>query len=247
MRKYILMLGLALSLQASLASCSAEQQPEAKAKPSQSPEQQIRAAHTDWPIKGVNVSPIDGLYEVQVGDQIAYSDASGRYVIHSGHMIDMNAKKDLTQARLEELNKVDWSILPLDKAVVSGDPDATTRLAVFTDPECPFCRNLEKMLKDVHGVKVYTFLFPLTSIHPNARAKAEAIWCDKDQHAMLQKIMLENFIPEKSDCATPIDDLEKLAGELSIHGTPALIAGDGRRMSGAPRTVEALQEWLAKK
>jgi thiol:disulfide interchange protein DsbC len=64
---------------------------------------------------------------------------------------------------------------------------------------------------------------------------------------MLQKVMLENFVPKATSCKTPIDAIAKVAAKLNIHGTPAIIASDGRRMSGAPRTAEALTGWIANK
>jgi len=208
---------------------------------------QIRKALSTVPIVAIKASPIPNLYELQVSNQIFYSDASGRYLMRGGHILDMQAQKDLTQQRLEDINRVDWSTLPLDKAIVSGDLNAKKSIAIFTDPECPYCKGLEKTLKDVKGIKVYTFLFPLSSIHPHSRAKAEGIWCSKDQHKMLQKVMLEGFVPETTSCKTPIDDIAKVAATLNIHGTPAIIANDGRRMSGAPRTADALTSWIANK
>ncbi|MDQ6970902.1 MAG: DsbC family protein, partial [Mariprofundus sp.] len=173
--------------------------------------QQIRKALATVPIVAIKSSVIPHLYELQVGNQIFYSDASGRYLMRGGHILDMQEQKDLTQQRLEDINRVDWSSLPLDKAIVSGDTKAKKSIAIFTDPECPYCKGLEKTLKDVKGVKVYTFLFPLTSIHPNARAKAEGIWCSKDQHKMLQRVMLEDFVPKATTCDTPIDAIAKVA------------------------------------
>jgi len=208
---------------------------------------QIRKALPMVPIVAIHTSPMQGLYELQVRNQIFYTDPSGRYLMRGGHILDMQEQKDLTQQRLEDINRVDWNSLPLDKAIVSGDKNAQQSIAIFTDPECPYCKGLEKTLKDVKGVKVYTFLFPLTQLHPDARAKAEGIWCSKDQHKTLQKVMIDGFIPEKSSCKTPLDDIAKVAETLNIHGTPAIIAGDGRRMSGAPRTAQALTDWIAKK
>ncbi len=209
--------------------------------------EQIRKALPMVPIVAIKGSPMPGLYELQVGTQILYSDSTGRYLMRGGHILDMQAQKDITQQRLEDINRVEWSSLPLDKAIVSGDKHAKKSIAIFTDPECPYCKGLEKTLKEVKGVKVYTFLYPLTQLHPDARKKSEAIWCSKDQHKTLQKVMLDGFVPEKTSCKTPIDDIAKVATSLNIHGTPAIIAGDGRRMSGAPRTAQALTDWISNK
>jgi len=210
--------------------------------------EQIRKALPTVPIVAIKTSPMAGLYELQVRNQILYSDSSGRYLMRGGHILDSTKNfKNLTQQRLEDINRVDWSTLPLDKAIVSGDKNAKQSIAVFTDPDCPYCKGLEKTLNDVKGVKVYTFLLPLTQLHPKAYAKSEGIWCSKDQHVTLQKVMLEGFVPDKATCKTPLDDIAVVAKKLNINGTPALIASDGRRMSGAPRTAEALMDWIANK
>jgi len=193
----------------------------------------------------VNPSPISGLFEVRSGRNIFYSDADGSHFFIGGHMIDTEAKKDLTKARMEELNRIDWSALPLDKAVVSGDKDGKLKLAVFTDPECPYCRNFEKELAQLKGVQVYSFLFPL-NFHKHARGWSSAIWCSKNQHKMLTDIMVNNADPEAGTCDTPIDEIIALGKKLGISGTPTMIAGDGRLTSGA-KDVASLKAWLQEK
>ncbi|MDX8406635.1 MAG: DsbC family protein [Mariprofundus sp.] len=193
-------------------------------------------------VDAVQATPIPGLYEVRSGRNIFYSDADGSHFVIGAHIIDAVSKKDLTQARQEELNRVDWSVLPLDKAVISGDKDATLKLAVFTDPECPYCRKFEKNLEQLKGVKIYNFLFPL-SFHKHAKRWSSAIWCSKDQHKMMTDIMINNADPKAGSCATPIDEIIALAQKLGISGTPTLISGDGRLSPGGKPLAE-LNSWL---
>jgi len=196
-------------------------------------------------VDAVRPSPVVGLYEVQSGRNIFYSDADGSHFIIGGHVIDSIARKDLTKARMEEINRVDWSALPLDKAIVSGDKHATLKLAVFTDPECPYCRKFELELAKLKGVKVYSFLFPL-SFHKHAKDWATAIWCSKDQHKMMTDIMINNADPKAGTCKTPIDDIVALGKKLGITGTPTMIAGDGRLSAGGKGVAE-LKSWLQQK
>ncbi len=194
-------------------------------------------------ISAVHRSPIDGLYEVVAGRNIFYSDKTGHYLIAGGHIFDTSNRKDLTAVRLQEINRVDWKSLPLDKAIVSGDPKGVP-LAVFTDPDCPFCRKLEQTLQHLDGVKVYTFLFPLTQLHKHAEAHARAIWCASDRHEALLDIMLRNKKVAEGKCAAPIDELRSLGIRLGVSGTPTLIAGDGRIFAGL-KSAEELKRWLA--
>jgi len=203
----------------------------------------IKKAIPSLAIDAVRKAPIKGLYELQVGRNIYYSDKNGKHLISGGNIFEIESRRNLTRERLEEINRIDWSTLPLDKAIVSGDKKAKLKLAVFTDPDCPYCKKLENELKNLSGVKVYTFLYPLVQLHPQARAKSEAIWCSKDQHEMMLKVMLDNFIPEKATCATPLDDVAAIALKLNISGTPTMIAGDGRIASGG-KDAAALKAWL---
>ncbi len=205
----------------------------------------IQAAIPSLPITAVRQAPIAGLYELQVGRNIFYSDADGSHLISGGQIFDTATKHNLTRDRLEEINRMDWSTLPLDKAVVSGDPKGKLKLAIFTDPECPYCRKFEHELASVKGVKVYSFLFPL-SFHKHAKRWATAIWCSKDQHKTMTDIMLHDANPAAGKCATPLDDIAKLAKQLHITGTPTLISGDGRIASGGKSAAD-LMRWLERR
>jgi len=193
-------------------------------------------------IDAVRPSPIPGLFEVQSGRSIFYSNADGSYFVLGGHIIDTITKKDLTRARQEELNRVAWSVLPLDKAIISGDRHSKLKLAVFTDPECPYCRKFEKTLAKVRGVKVYSFLYPL-SFHKHAKRWATAIWCSKNRQKTMIDVMLNDANPAAGTCNTPIAGIAALGKKLGISGTPTLISGDGRISAGGKSAAE-LKAWL---
>lgn len=209
----------------------------------------IREANKNIPFLYIKpFDPIPGLYEAGIPDGrggkiIYYFDSSGKYIIN-GHIFDTTTRKDLTAARLEEINSIDWRKLPLDKAIVSGDPKGTP-VAIFTDPDCPYCKQLERELRNVKGLKIYTFLFPIEKIHPEARAKAEAIWCSKDQVKALHDVLIDGKTLDVPACENPVGDIIALGKELGIHGTPTLIAADGRKRGG---TMEAsrLMAWATR-
>ena len=200
----------------------------------------IRKALPDMPIKEISPTPISGVFELQIGEQIFYSDKTGRFLIN-GHMFNTKTKQDLTATRLAELSTISWSVLPLDKAIVSG-PENGLKMAVFTDPDCPYCKRLEEQLANIDGLRVYTFLYPLTTLHPNAYAKSESIWCAKDQHQAMVDVMTKGTVLPEATCKTPLDDIKKLAQELNVHGTPTIFASDGRKFGGLPLTQ--LKPWL---
>ena len=194
-------------------------------------------------VKGVAKSPIPGLYEVNLGAQILYSDASGDYVL-LGDLVDTRSHTNVTEARLSELNKVDFAALPFANAVKVVKGDGSRKIAVFADPNCPYCKQLETSLKQVDNITVYTFLFPILS--PDSTVKAKSVWCSADRGKAWEAWMIDKKAPSAAGtCDTAaLDKNIELGRVLGVTGTPTIILGDGRRLPGAV-PVEQLQKELA--
>lgn len=197
---------------------------------------------TDATIKGVAKTPIAGLYEVNLGREIIYSDANGEYLL-LGNIVETRTRKDLTQARIDELNKIDFASLPFANAVKVVKGDGTRQLAVFSDPNCGYCKRLETTLKEVNNVTVYTFLYPMLS--PDSKAKSKSIWCAADRAKAWHAWMLEHQAPSAAgNCdISALDKNLALGHKLNVTGTPTIFLPDGRRLPGAvpaERLTEAL-------
>ena len=68
-------------------------------------------------VESVSTTPVAGLYEIVVnGKQIAYTDATGQYML-VGDLIQTDIAKSLTEERKAVLNAVDFNKLPLDLAI----------------------------------------------------------------------------------------------------------------------------------
>jgi len=181
----------------------------------------------------VQPTQIPDLYEVFTGDQIVYTDAAGDRLI-LGPMVDTKSHENLTQARLNERGKIDFKTLPVAKAIKIVKGNGSRTFAVFSDPDCPYCQQLEKSLLNVTDTTMYVFLFPIAALHPQAPEKAHAIWCAPDRAAAWNKWMHEKALPPAKSCAgDPIDSLQKLGDELHINSTPTLFFSDGTRVAGA--------------
>ena len=129
---------------------------------------------------------------------------------------------------------VDVTKLPLKNAIVREKGNAQNALFVFTDPRCPFCKKLEAELAQLTDVLIYTFLTPLTSLHPDAKELSARIWCAKNQGKALEDVMIKGTeIESKAQCTTPLTENEKLMAELGIKGTPTLFFENGERVTGA--------------
>jgi len=182
-------------------------------------------------------SPIPGLYEVRSGTSVFYTDRNGDYVIR-GEMLDTRTRMNLTEARIAKLSNLDFSTLPLQDAIVSVRGRGTRKLAVFADPECSYCKQLEGMLQERDDITVYTFLMPI--LGPSSADKAKAIWCAQDKGGAWGAWMREGKLPAaRPDCDTSaLDRNLSFSSKQAIRGTPTLIFENGTRTSGAPTALQ---------
>ena len=195
-------------------------------------------------------SPVKGLWEVSIqsGERkgLLYLDTSKKYFIQ-GAIFDLSTKTNLTQDKLNELNKVDVTKIPLDDALVLGQKDAKYKVIIFTDPDCPYCEKLHKELHKIieqrPDIAFYIKMYPLP-FHKGADEKAKAIVCEKSM-ALLEDAFAKKALPAAKCDTTAIADNIKLAEKLGIRGTPAIILPNGIIIPGA-KDANSLIEMIDK-
>jgi thiol:disulfide interchange protein DsbC len=97
----------------------------------------------DMQVRGLHPSPLPGLYELDVGSELLYTNETGS-LIFAGRIVDTKSRQDLSSARWNELNAIDFDTLPFDLAIKTVRGDGSRKLAVFADPLSPYCRQLEQ-------------------------------------------------------------------------------------------------------
>ena len=198
----------------------------------------------DFPkIDEVSKTPIPGLYELRVGTDLLYSDEQGNYVIE-GSIIDTRTRANLTQAREDKLNAIDFASLPVKDAVVWKQGNGSRRIAVFADPNCGYCKKFEHELQEMKNVTVYTFLIPI--LGGDSPEKSANIWCAKDNTRAWREWMLDGKAPPRNmgACETPMARNLALSRKYKINATPAIIFEDGSRNPGVVSAQE-LEKRLA--
>ena len=191
-------------------------------------------------VDGVRATPMSGIFEVQVGMDLLYTDAQVDYVLQ-GSMIDAHARRDLTAERLEILQQVAFDSLPLEHAIKQVKGTGARQVAVFEDPNCGYCKQLHKTLEGVDNVTVYTFLFPILT--PDSTTRSRNIWCAADPAQAWKAWMLNGQEPAVAECETPIQTNLALGRKLKVQGTPALFFADGSRVNGS-LPLDALKKKL---
>jgi len=190
-------------------------------------------------INSVTKTPMNGLYEVRFGEtELLYTDAAGDYILQ-GVLVDLKAKRNLTQERMDQLSAIPFDQLPFKDAFTIKRGNGKRQIAVFEDPNCGFCKRFERDMMNVNDITLHIFLYPI--LGPDSTLKSKAIWCAKDRGRAFEDWMLnETPLDTKAvNCDTAaLDRNIEFGKKHRISGTPALFFTDGTRVPGAISAAE---------
>jgi thiol:disulfide interchange protein DsbC len=186
----------------------------------------------DVTVDSVTKTPYSGLYEIKIGGDIFYTDEKANYLF-LGNVIDLKTKKNLTKDRIDDINKVDISKLPLELAIKQVKGNGKRQLVIFEDANCGYCKKLRKELQKLDNVTIYTFMYDILS--PDSAVKSRNVWCSGDPATAWNELMVNGkSAPDApATCMTdPHEKVLKLGQELRITGTPTIFYKDGTRTPG---------------
>ncbi|MCC7547356.1 MAG: DsbC family protein [Burkholderiales bacterium] len=192
------------------------------------------AKFPDMPVQSVTRLPYLGLYEIVVGEDgdILYADEKVEYLV-DGNIISTAKMSNLTSERKRKLSSVPFDDLPLDLAFKRVKGKGERKMAVFSDPDCPWCRKLEGELAKLDNVTIYMFLYPIESLHPGAPEISKKIWCSPDRLKAWDDYMNRKVVPmADANCPNPVDKLVDYGRKKRVNGTPALVFANGERVGG---------------
>ncbi|TFW24505.1 DsbC family protein [Massilia arenosa] len=221
---------LALALSALMvASCVGAEQPSVETQIKKAVEPRLGDGAK---IESVKETPF-GLYELRVGGEILYTDKKGEYLI-VGNVYEAKTSRNLTRERIDEINRVKFSDLPLESAIKTVKGDGKRVIAIFEDPNCGYCKRLRQTtIKDLDNVTIYTFMYNILS--DDSFVKSANIWCAPDRAKAWDDWMISGKAAPAAPagCSTPNDKIVALGHKLRINGTPAIFFADGSRIPGA--------------
>lgn len=196
-------------------------------------------------VDSVTPIPMSGLYEIRVGNEVVYTDAKGDYLL-KGDIIDLRSHSNITAERVASLveaslPKVKLADLPLSSAIKIVKGNGKRTVVAFEDPNCGYCKRLEKSFENINDVTLYVFLYPI--LGDDSVTKAKAIWCAPNRAQAWQDWM-KNGTPlgTKTNCENPIQQNVELGEKLAVTGTPTMFFASGKRIPGAVGPDEVAQQ-----
>ncbi|MDD2913825.1 MAG: DsbC family protein [Gallionella sp.] len=187
-------------------------------------------------------TPYAGLYEIVIDDQLLYTDAQGQYLF-DGSVIDAKNRRDLSDERRRQLFAIDFDKLPLELAIKRVKGTGKRKLAYFTDPNCSYCKRLEKELTKINDITLYVFLYPILQ---GSEVFARNVYCARNPAKAWDDLMLGGIAPATAVCNAPLEKIMALGKKHHVQGTPNLIFSDGMQVPGY-LPADALEKRLNKK
>lgn len=185
----------------------------------------------DMQVESVSRTPFSNLYEVVLGGRILYTDDKASFLF-IGNLLDTRggSEKDLTRERGAQL-AAQALRKATDNAIKRVRGNGKRVLYTFEDPNCGYCRELQKELVKLTDVTIYTFLWPILS--PDSVEKSRAVWCSKDRAKAWDDLMSRGVAPQGgAKCDAPLDKNIELAQRFGARGTPAVFLADGSTIGG---------------
>jgi thiol:disulfide interchange protein DsbC len=207
-------------------------------------------------VKSVKPASSHGLHEVffekNGGFGIIFVDYGKKHLIQ-GPMIDLKTKEVVAAHEKEfpkpkQFSGVDPKLIPAQYAAVMGNPKGTKKIYVFTDPDCPYCRQLHPILQQLEklmpDLAINIMIFPIRQLHPQSYDKSRVVLAAKKRN-LLDKAFEGKELPKPKgdEGKAEVDAIIKFSEEQGINGTPMILLQDGKVYQG-PRTAEAMKKAL---
>ena len=180
-------------------------------------------------------SPVPGIYQVNVGAEVAYVTSDGRFLLE-GEIYDLTTNTNLTEktratARVDVLASVD----PNTMIVFSPENgEVKHTITVFTDVDCGYCRQFHRDIAEVNalGIEVHYLFYPRTGPDTESWAKAERVWCSADRNVALTRAKLGGSLPDATCGDTPVAAHYEFGHRVGLRGTPSIYSSSGEHLGG---------------
>lgn len=196
--------------------------------------------HPKLNIENIQTTDMKGIYSGSMDGQVVYVGEDAQHIL-VGSMYRLSDQKNLTKDLVLKQNSIDWKKLPLQDAVKSVRGNGKRQIAIFSDPNCPYCKQLETELSKLNDVTIYTFIYPIKN---QSIAVSKQVFCEKDSALAWSNLISKGIqLSSKKNCANPVDRNLSLGKSLGLNGTPAIIFSNGFKVMGSHPAQEIEKMW----
>jgi len=196
--------------------------------------------HPNLKIENIQATDMKGIYSGSMDGQVVYVGEDAQHIL-VGSMYRLSDQKNLTKDLVLEQNSIDWKKLPLQDAVKSVRGNGKRQIAIFSDPNCPYCKQLEAEINKLNDVTIYTFIYPIKT---QSIAVSKQVFCEKDPTLAWSNLISKGIQPSSNkSCANPIERNLSLGKSLGLNGTPAIVFSNGFKVMGVRSAPEIQQIW----
>ena len=196
--------------------------------------------HPKLKIENIQATDMKGIYSASMDGQVVYVGEDAQHIL-VGSMYRLSDQKNLTKDLVLKQNSIDWKKLPLQDAVKSVRGNGKRQIAIFSDPNCPYCKQLETELSKLNDVTIYTFIYPIKN---QSIAVSKQVFCEKDSALAWSNLISKGIQPSsKKTCANPVERNLSLGKSLGLNGTPAIIFSNGFKVMGSHPAQEIEKMW----
>ena len=178
-------------------------------------------------------SPMDGVYQVNLGDRVIYASKVGNYMM-LGEVYDTQRKVSLADEIQQQKALATIEAMEESDMIVFSPEQTKRTMTVYTDVDCPYCRKLHKEVPELveNGVKVRYLWYPRSGINTPSYDKAVSIWCADDQQAAMDDAKLNDKIVAAKCDPNPVSAQYASGQQVGVRGTPTIVLDDGTVIGG---------------
>ncbi|MFT4020561.1 MAG: DsbC family protein [Acinetobacter sp.] len=201
--------------------------------------QQLKTQYPNLNFENIAATEVNGLYSALLNQKVVYLDEKGEHIF-VGTMIRLKDQKNLTQELSTTRSSQSlWQQLRFQDAIKIVKGNGQQQLAIFSDPNCPYCKKLESQLDQLQNVTMYIFLYPL---RPQSMAQSKQVWCSENRDYVWKNLIQRGISPKaEASCANPIQRNLDFGKKYRFVGTPTLIFPNGKQITGYT-TVDKIRE-----
>lgn len=194
----------------------------------------LRRLEPSIQVESIKPSPIPGFREVIATGQVVYVSDDGKYLFQGG-LLDIDKRKDLSEAAMAGLRVEILKTLPLEDRIVyspAGKPRHT--VVVLTDIECGYCRKFHSDIAEYtrRGIEVEYIAFPRAGLASADYRNMVSVWCAPDRKTALTDAKNGRAVPSRTCGRTPVDMQYRAGQRMGLTGTPMILNSKGEMLGG---------------